>query len=214
MVKKFLFYFLFFFVVIFIFFNYSSVTAEFRYWLDKPGSDQADEMTTTAAQIASNSASTQKTAPKVFVNPADGFQISIPKIGIIAPIIIESNSAPKVIYKDLKKGVVHYAGSAMIGQSGTAIILGHSWTTPWRAGSYDSVFSLINKLETGDTFIIRNGGAELVYRVSGNMVFNPISRDKTIEEFIKSDGSSVVLITCWPAGLSRERLAVKADLIN
>lgn len=214
MIKKFLLYFVIFFVITFGFFNFSSITAEFRYWLDKPNSVQADEMATTAAKITSNSAPARKPISTVAVNLVDGFQISIPKIGIIAPVIIESSPDSKIIYKDLKKGVVHYSGSVMFGQPGTAMILGHSWTTSWRAGNYDSVFSLINKLETGDTFTITNGGTVLTYQVSGNLVFHPLSKDKTTEEFIKSDGSSVVLITCWPAGTSLQRLAVKADLVR
>jgi LPXTG-site transpeptidase (sortase) family protein len=217
MFKKFILYFAVFFVAIFLLLNFSSITAEFRYWLDSPGEVQANQMTETASQIATQSTpviSSIKSRPTVSINPAAGLEISIPKIGITAPVIIEPSADPKVILKDLKKGVVHYSGSAMLGQPGTAIILGHSWTTSWRTGNYDSVFSLINKLAAGDTFTISNGDNVLTYRVVGNMVFNPISKDKTIEEFIKSDSSSLVLITCWPAGSSRERLAVKADLVQ
>jgi len=216
MVKKFLLYFAICFVIVFSFLNYSSVMAEIRFWLDSSFKVQARDMSATAAEIAPNSVKT--TAPvkteTVAIDPNAGFEIVIPEIGIAAPIVIEPNPDPNVIYKDLKKGVVHYGGSAMIGQTGTAIILGHSWTTSWRPGNYDSVFSLIGNLKAGDTYTIKNGANNLVYRVSGNLVFNPLSTDPKIENFIHSDGSSVVLITCWPAGTSLERMAVKADLIK
>jgi sortase A len=218
MIKKFILYFAVFFVAIFSFLNYGSMSAQFRYWLDSPSEVQANNMTETASEIVKRSTPlpvpSSKPIPTVIIDPALGLEISIPKIGIVAPVIIESSADTKVILKDLKKGVVHFSGSAIIGQPGTAIILGHSWTTTWRAGNYNSVFSLINKLNPGEEFTIKNGSKILKYKVVGNKVFNPISRDKSIEEFVKSDKSSVVLITCWPAGSSRERLAVKADLVQ
>lgn len=216
MIKKFLIYFSIFFVACFAFLNYTSLAEEFEYWLFSE-SGQTNAMTVAAAQMTSDSSSPLNAGNNfraVSTNTATGFKIMIPKLNITAPIVIEQSSDPGVIYKDLKTGVVHYAGSAMIGQAGTAVILGHSWTTPWYAGNYNSVFSLLDKLTAGNQIVILNGPKALIYRVSGSLVFNPLSNDKKIDQFIETDGSSIILVTCWPAGTSANRLAVKADLVQ
>ncbi|MDP3954163.1 MAG: sortase [bacterium] len=139
--------------------------------------------------------------------------LNLPSIGISAPIVLETSKDPNVIYKTLERGVVHFAGTPMPGEAGTSIILGHSSAYPWYQGKYGSVFALLNKLSVGDIFQIQTGGKILSYKVTDSLIFSPFSDQDTLAKFEQSDGSSVLLVSCWPVGTNYKRLAVKAELI-
>ncbi|PJE50381.1 MAG: hypothetical protein COV29_04400 [Candidatus Yanofskybacteria bacterium CG10_big_fil_rev_8_21_14_0_10_36_16] len=140
--------------------------------------------------------------------------LEIPRLRVSAPIIIEPSTNTDTIYKRLENGVVHYASTPMPGEAGTSIILGHSSAYPWYRGQYGSVFALLNQLNAGDVIQIQNGNEILNYKVAGSLVFSPFSEDNLkLAEFESTDGSSLVLLSCWPVGTNYKRIAIKADLI-
>jgi len=80
--------------------------------------------------------------------------IEIPKIGIISPIVFSQEYDKEVLEEILKEGVLHYPDSALPGEKGLIIILGHSAPENWPKVNYDWVFSDLNKLEKGDIVYI------------------------------------------------------------
>lgn len=140
--------------------------------------------------------------------------LSIPSLNISAPIVFEPTTNEDRIYQQLEKGVVHYADTPMPGQNGTSIILGHSSVYPWYKGKYGYVFTSLSKLKTGDIIQIEKDGNLLEYKVSRSLIFSPDNpNDYELRELESTNGSSLVLMTCWPTGTNAQRVAVRADLI-
>jgi len=143
------------------------------------------------------------------------FRIDIPVLGKSAPIITENSTNINTIYKTLKRGVVHYGESPAPGQKGTSILLGHSSSPPWSRGSYDTVFDSLADLKSGDKFNIYINGQTLNYEVKYSTLLSPSSNDSAIiQRLERTNDSSLILVSCWPAGTDSQRIAVRADLIN
>ena len=208
--KKFFLYFIIFFVASFAFLNLRFISAEVKYDVFNNGNKKNVDSSTT--QLTTDAKVDEPVKNKV--DPSAGFSVEIPSLGITAPIIIENSSDSKVILNDLERGVVHYTDTPLPGESGTAVIIGHSSAYPWYRGNYGSIFALLGKLKIGDTIFIKNGNNVLEYHVSGSLVFYPLSKNSGIAELEKTDGSSIILSSCWPVGTNYKRLAIKADLIN
>jgi len=158
------------------------------------------------------------TQEQKIIKPANGnnfsFNLEIPALNIGAPIVFEPTTSEQRIYSALEKGVVHYAETPKPGQPGTSIIIGHSSVYPWYKGDYGYVFSKLSKLKTGDIINIENNGQIFSYKVNRSIVFSPTdSDDFSLRELESTDGSSIVLMTCWPTGTNAKRVAVRADLI-
>lgn len=142
------------------------------------------------------------------------FNLSVPTLNIRVPIVFEPTTVEKRIYAALEKGAVHYAKTPQPGQPGTSIILGHSSSYPWYQGKFGSVFANLSKLNEGDIINIEKEGRLLSYRVTKSIIFSPnASDDYALRELEATDGSSLVLMTCWPTGTNAKRVAVRADLI-
>lgn len=157
---------------------------------------------------------TPETTPNLINEMKTSSYLTIPSLGISAPIIFEPTTVEDRIYKQLEKGVVHYAGTPLPGQSGTAIILGHSSVYPWYKGKYGYIFSSLSKLKNGDIIKIEKNGIFANYRVSGSLIFSPKSADDyQLRGLELTNGSAIVLMTCWPNGTNAKRIAVRADLI-
>lgn len=142
------------------------------------------------------------------------YNLEIPTIGVNAPIIFESSVNQDIIFKRLEDGVVHYGTSPLPGERGTAIILGHSSAYPWYKGQYGSVFALLEKLKKGAVIKIHNGNRTLNYEVKEYVIFHPLTNDEKINKLEKTNGSSIVLVSCWPVGTNYKRIAVRADFIS
>lgn len=132
--------------------------------------------------------------------------ISIPKINIEAPIIFVNSTQPKDFLKPLKEGVTHYP-SALPGESGRTIILGHSAPSGWPKINYDWVFSNLNKLERGDEVFIFFNNQKYRYLVK-EKIFLRKGQDLPSQ----NSDSELILISCWPPGIDNKRIGVLAEL--
>src|SRR6185369_2277603 len=117
--------------------------------------------------MAAVESSTAHASPSVFpVVPVQQFdgEISIPKIGVTAPVLQVSDSSDATILAALKKGVVLYPGSSNPGQPGTAVIIGHSSSDlPWT--KYSAIFSLLDRVQANDLIYVTVNGTQYAYRV-------------------------------------------------
>lgn len=135
--------------------------------------------------------------------------IIIPKINVDAPIIFAQTTSNKEILDQLENGVVHYPESVFPGQTGSAIILGHSSAYPWYKGQYGAIFGLLNYLQTNDEIIVFYQKHKYVYRVTNKDVVN-----KNTELIAQNTKPQLILISCWPVGTAWKRILIKAELIN
>lgn len=134
--------------------------------------------------------------------------LSIPKLSLSAPIVFTTSTSAKEFNRLLKKGTLHYPFSALPGEKGTAIILGHSSPPNWPKINYDWVFSNLNQLEAGDNFIIDFNGQQYTYTVQNKLFL------KRGEEYsgLTNSQSVVMLVSCWPPGKDRQRIVIEGIL--
>lgn len=170
----------------------------------------AGVMLSTVAQVATPSVPTV-TSPASALIPSVSVttenSISISKININAPIIGVFSDGEKTILNALKGGVVFYPGSSAPGTGGTTVIVGHSSSNPpWT--KYSAIFSLLNKLTSGDLINISFDGKEYVYQVRA-------IEKGSVQHLLDSGlGGDLILSSCWPVGTDNGRIVVIANLVK
>ena len=139
-------------------------------------------------------------------------KVIIPKINVDVPVVYDvGTNDEKAIQNALERGVVHYPGTAVPGQNGNVVVVGHSSNNLLNKGKYKFAFVLLNRLQVGDTITMQYGGKRYVYKVYETVIVKPTDvgvlgpTDKT---------ASLTLITCDPPGTSINRLVVKAEQIS
>lgn len=138
-------------------------------------------------------------------------KIIIPKINVEAPVVYDvATIEEKDVQAGLERGVVHYATTPNPGETGNAVIFGHSSGNILNKGKYKFAFILLKSLEKDDTFIIQKDGKRYVYKVYNKHVTSPTD----ISVLDPTDrAATVTLITCDPPGTSTNRLIIQAEQI-
>lgn len=138
------------------------------------------------------------------------FEISIKKIGVMAPVIPNVDASSKNLYNQaLKDGVAHFKGSALPSAGSNIFIFGHS-SSVFGAGKYDRIFANLNKLLVGDTVSLFYNGKEYAYKVTEKKIISA-SNTSSLEP---TDNEQLTLMTCWPIGTAQKRLIVIAVPVN
>ncbi|PIP23306.1 MAG: hypothetical protein COX90_00390 [Candidatus Nealsonbacteria bacterium CG_4_10_14_0_2_um_filter_38_17] len=136
--------------------------------------------------------------------------IAIPKIEIVAPIVVAREDTENGFQDALKKGVLIYPDSVVPGENGIITILGHSASPDWPKIYYDWVFSRLNELELGDEIYIISSNNRYVYKVKQKIFIE--KGEEPSEDSLTSSESVLYLISCWPPGRNIRRIAVQAIL--
>lgn len=138
---------------------------------------------------------------------SEGNSVSIPSLGISAPLLIVDSKNTKDFRKPLKKGTALFP-SSLPGQKGTAIILGHSAPLGWPKTNYDWVFSNLRDMNPGEKIRITFNTIEHSYTVAETVI---LQRGQEIPaQYLSEKTSSVILISCWPPGIDNKRIGVYA----
>jgi LPXTG-site transpeptidase (sortase) family protein len=139
-------------------------------------------------------------------------EVIIPKINVEIPVVYDVNTIDEAaVEKGLERGVVHYADTAMPGQDGNLVVVGHSSNNIFNPGKYKFAFVLLSRLDNGDTFYIQKDGKRYTYQVYKKQIVKPTdvsvlaAADKT---------ATATLITCDPPGTSTNRLVVIGEQID
>jgi len=135
--------------------------------------------------------------------------LSIPKIGVQAPILFTQSRSQKIFNKLLSLGVLHYPDSALPGSNGTTIVLGHSAPPNWPKIHYDSVFNNLQNLKPGDEIFINFQGKKYKYATT-NTFF--VKKGQDISPYLTFEKNMLLLISCWPPGHNLQRIVVRAQL--
>ena len=135
--------------------------------------------------------------------------IIISKINVRAPLVFASGTSQKELNKALDQGVIIYPGSALPGQNSEVFLSGHSSSYPWDKTQYGQVFTLLDKVQAGDTVSLIYDHAQYDYRITGKQILAP--KDTKINS---TDEPTLALMTCWPIGTALNRLVVKGELVK
>jgi len=136
--------------------------------------------------------------------------IEIPKIGVVAPLIFPEGNTEKLLAKALNKGVVFYPDSALPGEEGITVILGHSAPSNWPKINYDGVFTRLNELKPGDEIFIYLNHRKYQYKVTGKLFLK--RGDEIPKPDLSESKSFLTLLSCWPPGINNKRIAIQAEL--
>ena len=148
---------------------------------------------------------------KESLTPIDpSFGIVIPKLGANARIVANVDPYDSRIYQAaLAKGVAHARGTVFPGQPGSIFLFSHSSADFYRATQFNSVFYLINKLESGDEIDLYYQNEKYAYRVTDKKIV-----EASAVSYLsgRGNGKTLILMTCWPPGTSLKRLLVFAQI--
>lgn len=202
------------------FFNYKTIGENLSYLVRKTaGQNQVSvffsevaalSLPNQASSITTSTSVQVQVMPKVIDTTKPSY-ITISDIGIKAPISFTQSKSQQVFNSLLNVGVLHYPASALPGEIGTAIILGHSAPPNWPKIRYDSVFNDLQKLKLGNEILIDFNGENYKYLVK-KIFFVKAGED--LSPALTFDRSMLLLVSCWPPGKSLQRIVVEAELIK
>ncbi len=134
----------------------------------------------------------------------------IPAIGSRAPIVYSSTADVAELDQLLTEGVVHIGGTALPGSQGNAVIVGHSSAYVWdKKQKFGTIFTLLDKLKTGDLIWIRTKEGLFAYSVTNKTIVKPTA----VEIMDTTNEPVVTLFTCYPIGTTKSRIVVRGRLI-
>jgi LPXTG-site transpeptidase (sortase) family protein len=144
--------------------------------------------------------------PNVFVPNT----VTVPRLGIRAPLVEIANNTEKVQQRGLESGVIHIAESPAPGQEGTAFFAGHSSDFFLKKGKYKTIFALLPELNEGDYFILSDAMRAYYYKVFRTVVTGP--NDVSVMEQAKDGDYFAGLQTSYPVGTAAKRFVVLGRL--
>lgn len=102
-----------------------------------------------------------------------------------------------------------FPGSALPGEQGRTVLLGHSAPEGWPDVNYDRIFTELNSLIEGDEVYVYFNQREYVYIVR-NKFF--LDRGEELPQPLTNSQNMLILVSCWPPGKDLYRIAVEARL--
>ena len=142
-----------------------------------------------------------------------GFSIVIEKLGVNTPVVkgVNMNSYTEY-FEALRYGVAHAAGTPLPSDlPGNTFFFAHSALDFWNFGKYAMVFTLLNKLETGDRIVVFYENKRYDYEVFKR----EIVKEFDIAPILRNYNEPVLTLqTCDPPGTALNRLIITARLIK
>lgn len=149
--------------------------------------------------------------PNAAIDIGKESKIIIPKINVDVPVVYDITSYKDAdIQKGLERGVVHYGETALPGQVGNNVIVGHSSSNFFNPGKYKFAFVLLDRMELNDTFILHYDGVRYVYKVTNIQTIQP--NDFSLIQ--PTANPTTTLITCSPPGTNWKRLVIQGEQIS
>lgn len=131
------------------------------------------------------------------------YSLSIPKLKI-------DNATVSTTDYDLANHLIQYAGTAIPGQEGNAIIFGHSTLPQWfDPKNYKTIFATLHTIKNGDKIIAKVNNVEYSFKIFSITITS--AEDTSI--FSQAyDHPYITIVTCTPPGTIWKRLVVRASL--
>lgn len=150
--------------------------------------------------------------PQLVLDPNTQPRLIIPSIGIDVPYITDEPSYDEdKVQQALRRGVAHFGTTAMPGQIGNMVVIGHSSEAIWAPGKYKYAFTLLGKVPDNALVYIDYKGERYIYRITSHEVVEP--EDVSVLNQ-STDKPNITLITCTPVGVSTHRLVLHGTQIS
>lgn len=146
-------------------------------------------------------------------------RLVIPSIQLDAPIVPTRSKQARIggeIYEQWqapdKFAVGWYTGSAVLGQVGNTVLVGHHNVD-------GKVFENLHKVQPGDEIVLVGGTVAFRYQVVNVMILPERNVDvqtrlENARWILPSEDERVTLVTCWPAWTNTHRLIVVAQPVG
>lgn len=183
--------------------NYQWLIIDLRFWLSRGRVEAPRLIATKNNQNPSGKSGPQEaTAANV---------LSIPSLGITAPIVYADTDSETAFQEALINGVVHYPGTALPGQAGNVYIFGHSSDYIFSKGRYKTVFALLPYIKKGAEIYLSDGqGRQFTYAVSETVIAG--SDDIKYLDQYGSRKKLLTVQTSYPVGTALRRFLAIAEL--
>ncbi len=140
-------------------------------------------------------------------------RLIIPSLNIETPIVESGENNEKAFQKALESGVVHYPGTAMVGEVGNSYIFGHSSDFAFKGGDYKTVFALLPRIENGAEIVVSNPkGIKFTYKVVNQFV--AASTDTHLLDQNTNGKKILTLQTSYPIGTALKRYIVVGEMVE
>lgn len=177
--------------------NFQFFVIQFKYYTTQ----SFEKLNSGRAQISENT------------NELKANSLQVPSLGIETPLVYAEKVSEIHFQEKLADGVVHYPGTAEIGQLGNSYFFGHSSDLPWSKGNYKTVFALLPKIKKDDLIKITDKqGEEFTYKVIATKVVQPT--DLSVLDQQGNTKKLLTLQTSYPVGTALRRFVAIAELIE
>ncbi|MBN1263493.1 MAG: sortase [Candidatus Pacebacteria bacterium] len=148
----------------------------------------------------------------VLIKPVStNFGIVITRLGINRKITPEVNLYdPQKLAGALRGGPAHAGLSALPGEFGAVLLVGHPLDSFFNFAHFNPDFYLIDKLVIGDEIVIFYHGFEYVYRVTKK----ELVPSNYLDFFDPGEEDKLVLVSGFPPGMALKYRVVEAEEIN
>lgn len=205
--KKFLKYFVFIFLINFLIFNWNEVSWIFNY---KVVSGIISNFFQKNNPVSLFNSFKEETKLKKFEYSDKENSLEIPRIGIEVPLFLVESKDENKILEALDRGAVLFSDSALPGQPGQTIIVGHSARHDWPKTVPAWAFTYLRDVVEGDEVILHFNHQKLNYYVTEKTFLN--RGEEIAQAGLTNSENMLVLISCWPPGKDLKRIALKAVL--
>lgn len=149
--------------------------------------------------------------PVEVVEKREPSTIYIESLGIQAPLVYTDETEERKFQEALAFGVVHYPGTADVGEKGNAFFFGHSSDFPTKPGNYKTIFALLPHIQMGQEIIVTDTkGVVYKYEAVSTHIVKP-----TDTQWLKQGDRSEAMITLqtsYPVGTAINRFLVIGKL--
>jgi LPXTG-site transpeptidase (sortase) family protein len=137
-------------------------------------------------------------------------KIVIAKIGVNSSVHNPNTTNVAALDEELKKGVVRYPGSGLLGK-GNVFLFGHSSTLRVINNPAYKALNHLDRLVVGDEIKVYSGGKEYLYRVS------TVEKKNESQAIINlaDTTNKLTISTCDSfSGIKQQRIIVEADFVG
>ncbi|MFM2339877.1 MAG: hypothetical protein RLZZ360_513 [Candidatus Parcubacteria bacterium] len=167
--------------------------------------------TPTPASATTTPATTTKEVEEVapVVMAEEPVSLTIPSLDRAVTVLNPKTRDIVELDQELLKGVVRHPDSALLGEEGNVVILGHSSYLPNVMNKNFQALNGVQKMKWGDIIELESDGTEYTYRVE--KVYQAKASGVTIPTDVS--GKRLTLVTCNSFGAKEDRFIVEAKLL-
>ncbi len=173
--------------------------------------EPADATPEAASSTSTIATTTKVTVPVVApVSTEKPVRLMIPTLERNVPVLNPETNDVTALDNGLLKGLVRHPDSALLGEDGNVLILGHSSYLPNVMNKNFQALNGIQKLKWGDVIELESEGTLYTYRVE--KVYQAKASTVTIPTEVTA--KRLTLVTCNSFGAKEDRFIVEAKLLS